>query len=38
MNKGVIAALAAVLVGGVAFMLTQEKPAKEEKKAEVSGA
>ena len=38
MNKGVIAALVAVLVGGVAFMLTQEKPAKEEKKAEVSGA
>ena len=34
MNKGVIAALVAVLVGGVAFMLTQEKPAKEEKKAE----
>ena len=37
MNKGVIAALVAVLVGGVAFMLTQEKPAKEAKKAEVSG-
>ena len=29
MNKGVVAALVAVLVGGVAFMLTQEKPAKE---------
>ena len=29
MNKGVIAALAALLIGGVAFMLTQEKPAKK---------
>jgi branched-chain amino acid transport system substrate-binding protein len=29
MNKGVIATLVAVLVGGVAFMLTQEKPAEE---------
>ena len=32
MNKGLLAALAVVLVGGVAFMLTQEKPAKEEVK------
>ena len=29
MNKGVIAALVVVLLGGVAFMLTQEKPTKE---------
>ena len=29
MNKGVIATLVVVLVGGVAFMLTQEKPAEE---------
>ena len=38
MNKGLLAALAVVLVGGVAFMLTQEKPAKEEVKVEVSEA
>ena len=34
MNKGVIAALVVVLIGGVAFMLTHE-PAKVERKAEV---
>ena len=36
MNKGVIAALAALLIGGVAFMLTQEKPAKEKATAELA--
>ena len=34
MNKGVIAALAVIIVGAVAFMLTSEKPKKEEVKAE----
>ena len=34
MNKGVIAALAVVVVGAVAFMLTVEPPKKEEVKAE----
>ena len=38
MNKGLLAALAVVVVGGAAFMLTQEKPAKEEVKVEVSEA
>ena len=36
MNKGMIAALVAILVGAVAFMLTGEKPKKEAKKAEVT--
>ena len=36
MNKGMIAALVAILVGAVAFMLTGEKPKKEAKKAEVA--
>ena len=34
MNKGVIAALAVVVVGAVAFMLTGEPPKKEEVKAD----
>ena len=38
MNKGLLAALAVVVVGGAAFMLTQEKPAKEDVKVEVSEA
>jgi len=36
MNKGLIAAIVAIVVGAVAFMLTSEKPQKEEKKAEVT--
>jgi branched-chain amino acid transport system substrate-binding protein len=35
MNKGMIAALVVIVIGAVAFIITSEKPQKEEKKAEV---